>query len=236
MAYGSSQNYGPGCGRCFKLTLLNSYTASPPFFPDTHPSVVVKVTDLGPLSQNGWCSATENKTNPYVASAMYFSFLMWLKHYAVAGAVNTLILILHTPHLRSRIISSPPMKSYTDIRQVSPFLCTTMLSVNHNRLNFSSPTQDFGVWNITYASVSCQEWKGWGDKAAKGSAPNINGCCPADPTVRALFYKFLKCEVPRLRFREANKLPALRIQMGTPYHQIPPRAMRDRCGFLPHSR
>jgi len=42
--------------------------------------------------------------------------------------------------------------------------------------------KDFGVWNITYASVSCKEWKGWGDKAAKGSAPNVNGCCPADPT------------------------------------------------------
>ena len=66
MAFGSSNNYGPGCGRCFKLTLLNSYTGTPPFFPDTHPSVVVKVTDLCPLSENGWCSGTENKTNPYV--------------------------------------------------------------------------------------------------------------------------------------------------------------------------
>lgn len=66
MAFGSSDNYGPGCGRCFKLTLLNSYTGTPPFFPDTHPSVVVKVTDLCPLSENGWCSGTENKTNPYV--------------------------------------------------------------------------------------------------------------------------------------------------------------------------
>ena len=48
------------------MTLLNSYTGTPPFFPDTHPSVVVKVTDLCPLSENGWCSGTENKTNPYV--------------------------------------------------------------------------------------------------------------------------------------------------------------------------
>lgn len=48
------------------MTLLNSYTGTPPFFPDTRPSVVVKVTDLCPLSERGWCSGTENKTNPYV--------------------------------------------------------------------------------------------------------------------------------------------------------------------------
>jgi len=63
MAFGSSNNYGPGCGKCFKLTLLNSYTGTPPFFPDKHPSIVVKVTDLCPLSENGWCSGTENKKN-----------------------------------------------------------------------------------------------------------------------------------------------------------------------------
>lgn len=66
MAFGSSNSYGPGCGRCFNLTLLNSYTGTPPFFPDTHPGIVVKVTDLCPLSKGGWCSGTETKTNPYV--------------------------------------------------------------------------------------------------------------------------------------------------------------------------
>ena len=77
MAFGSSQNYGPGCGRCFQLTLLNSYTASPPFFPNTHPNIVVKITDLCPLSKNGWCSGTEKKTNPYVLlhSVVTSSFL-----------------------------------------------------------------------------------------------------------------------------------------------------------------
>jgi hypothetical protein len=76
MAFGSSRNYGPGCGRCFKLTLLNSYTATPPFFPDTHPSVVIKVTDLCPLSQDGWCSATENKTNPYVPRSLHRGYFV----------------------------------------------------------------------------------------------------------------------------------------------------------------
>ena len=72
MAFGSKNNYGPGCGRCFKLTLLNSYTSVPPFIPSTNPSVVVKVTDLCPLSENGWCSGTEQKKNPCVVVAAFF--------------------------------------------------------------------------------------------------------------------------------------------------------------------
>ncbi|KAF9793165.1 RlpA-like double-psi beta-barrel-protein domain-containing protein-containing protein [Thelephora terrestris] len=136
MAYGSSQNYGPGCGKCFKLTLLNSYTASPPFFPSTHPSIVIKVTDLCPLSENGWCSATENKTNP---SGQYLNF---------------------------------------DLAYPSSAISNNFFPSDEKLYGY----KDFGVWNITYALVSCEEWKGWGDAAAKGSAPNINGCCPANST------------------------------------------------------
>lgn len=63
MSYGSSQAYGPGCGRCFNLTLLNTFLSDPPFFPNVTKSVVVKVTDLCPkLSE--WCSATQGSTNP----------------------------------------------------------------------------------------------------------------------------------------------------------------------------
>jgi len=63
MAFGSSAAYGPGCGRCFNLTLLNTFTSDPPFFPDVTKSVIVKVTDLCPSGGNGWCSATVNKPN-----------------------------------------------------------------------------------------------------------------------------------------------------------------------------
>lgn len=62
-AYGSSTAYGPGCGRCFNITLLNTFTSDPPFFPDVTKSVVIKVTDLCPAGGNGWCSATPSKPN-----------------------------------------------------------------------------------------------------------------------------------------------------------------------------
>ena len=70
-AYGSSNAYGPGCGRCFKITLLNPYTGTPPFFPTETKSIVIKVTDLcpaGPVAGEGWCSARPGQPNPYVHS------------------------------------------------------------------------------------------------------------------------------------------------------------------------
>jgi len=44
---------------------------------------------------------------------------------------------------------------------------------------------DFGVWNISYDSVSCaSQWSGSKDAAALGSVPSLEdgACCPADPT------------------------------------------------------
>jgi hypothetical protein len=64
MAYGSSMSYGPSCGRCFNLTLVNPVVANPPFAPSEVKYIVVKIIDLCPLSQDGWCSATTTKTNP----------------------------------------------------------------------------------------------------------------------------------------------------------------------------
>ncbi|KAH9931086.1 RlpA-like double-psi beta-barrel-protein domain-containing protein-containing protein [Epithele typhae] len=74
-AYGSSTAYGPGCGRCFQITLLNTYTGTPPFFPNVTKSVVIKVTDLCPVGGAGWCSATPDKPNQ---SGQYINFdLAW---------------------------------------------------------------------------------------------------------------------------------------------------------------
>ena len=69
MAFGSSTAYGPSCGRCFALTLLNTFLSDPPFYPDTVKTVVVKVTDLCPLSTTGWCNATASAPNSYVLTA-----------------------------------------------------------------------------------------------------------------------------------------------------------------------
>jgi hypothetical protein len=66
MAFGSSTGYGPACGRCFKLTLLNTFLSDPPFYPSITKSVVVKVTDLCPISKTGWCNATASGPNACV--------------------------------------------------------------------------------------------------------------------------------------------------------------------------
>ncbi|KAG1748974.1 RlpA-like double-psi beta-barrel-protein domain-containing protein-containing protein [Suillus paluster] len=75
MAYGSSTSYGPACGQCFNLTLLNSFLSNPPFYPNVTKSVIIKVTDLCPLSQSGWCNATTHGPN---AGGHYVNFdLAW---------------------------------------------------------------------------------------------------------------------------------------------------------------
>lgn len=66
MAFGSSTAYGPSCGRCFKLTLLNTFLSDPPFYPAVTKSLVVKITDLCPLSKTGWCNATTSGPNASV--------------------------------------------------------------------------------------------------------------------------------------------------------------------------
>jgi len=94
MAFGSSTAYGwsprsanncndltmhkpgPACGRCFNLTLLNTFLSVPPFFPPTPKSVVVKVTDLCPLSTTGWCNATQEGPNMSVLPLLHFANLL----------------------------------------------------------------------------------------------------------------------------------------------------------------
>ncbi len=63
MAFGSNTSYGPSCGRCFKLTLLNTFLSTPPFYPSVTKSLVVKVTDLCPFTKGGWCNGTVSGSN-----------------------------------------------------------------------------------------------------------------------------------------------------------------------------
>ncbi|KAG9316281.1 RlpA-like double-psi beta-barrel-protein domain-containing protein-containing protein [Chiua virens] len=140
MAYGSSTSYGPACGQCFNLTLLDAFTANPPFYPNSTNSVVVKISDLCPLSSKGWCNATTSGPN---AGGAYLNFdLAW------------------------------PSTSIPN----SFFPSDAAL--------YGMPLLDFGVWNISYQSVSCQEWEGYQNQSALGSVADLGytSCCPNDPT------------------------------------------------------
>ncbi|KAH8828577.1 RlpA-like double-psi beta-barrel-protein domain-containing protein-containing protein [Flagelloscypha sp. PMI_526] len=68
MAFGSSNAYGPGCGRCFRLGLVDTWVSDPPYIltdsQRKEKQLVVKVTDLCPMNGNGWCSANASSTNP----------------------------------------------------------------------------------------------------------------------------------------------------------------------------
>ncbi|KAF8441618.1 RlpA-like double-psi beta-barrel-protein domain-containing protein-containing protein [Boletus edulis BED1] len=139
MAYGSSTSYGPACGQCFELTLLDAFTANPRFYPNTTQSVVVKITDLCPLSKSGWCNATSSGPN---AGGGYLNFdLAWPS----------------TSIPNSFFPSDATLYGFTD----------------------------FGVWNVSYQSVSCQEWQGYTNQTALGSVADLGytSCCPNNPVL-----------------------------------------------------
>ena len=139
MAYGSSKSYGPACGRCFELTLINPLVATPPFRPKETKSIVVKITDLCPLSHAGWCNATSAGPN---SAGAYLNF---------------------------------------DLAYPSPAIPKDFFPSDEKLYGY----KDFGVWNISYAFVSCvASWRGSGDSRAQGSLGSLgsSGCCPADPT------------------------------------------------------
>jgi len=126
--------FGPSCGKCMNLTLVNSIYSNPPFYPNPTKSVVVKVTDQCPGP--GLCGATPGNPNSVGA---YLNF---------------------------------------DLAYPSVALKEGWYPSNISEYGYT----DFGVWNVTYETVSCEHWAGWKDKAALGSIPNDVGyvCCPAD--------------------------------------------------------
>jgi len=139
MAYGSSTSYGPACGKCFNLKLLNTFLSDPPFYPPESKSIVIKITDLCPLSSTGWCNATEHGPN---AGGHDLNFDLVWPSVAIPDDFFP---------------SNATLYGYTD----------------------------FGVWNISYETVSCQSnWAGWKDSAALGSVASLGdgACCPVNPT------------------------------------------------------
>ncbi|CAE6447594.1 unnamed protein product [Rhizoctonia solani] len=157
LGYGSdgTVGFGSSCGRCFNLTLLNTFLSTPPFYPNPTKSIVIKVTDLCPaISQ--WCDATESKPNavrPFLSGVT-------LQNQSQTPEEPGSILTLSGPRLRYPKIGSLVM---------SPFMASY---------------KDFGVWNVSYQSVLCVDnWAGGHDPAALGSVNNLGDsvCCPADP-------------------------------------------------------
>ncbi|KAE9411283.1 hypothetical protein BT96DRAFT_961244 [Gymnopus androsaceus JB14] len=138
MAYGSSTAYGPACGKCFNLTLLNTFLSTPPWYPAENPNIVVKVTDLCPLSTAGFCNATTSGPN---SGGHYLNF---------------------------------------DLAYPSTSISNNFFPTNESYYGYS----DFGVWNISYESIDCNDWEGWNNAGALGSVADQSAesvCCPASP-------------------------------------------------------
>jgi hypothetical protein len=60
----------------------------------------------------------------------------------------------------------------------------------YNRRLWIEQKQDFGVWNISYQMVSCQEWEGYSNQTALGSVADLGytSCCPNNPVLFIPFH------------------------------------------------
>ncbi|KAG8970336.1 hypothetical protein FRC03_009609 [Tulasnella sp. 419] len=162
LAYGSTASYGPSCGRCFRLTLLNTFLSDPPFYPEDKHSIMIKVTDRCPGDTH--CGATEGHPN---SAGAYLNF---------------------------------------DLAYPSSAIPDDFFPSNVALYGY----KDFGVWNISYESISCSAWGGWKDQAALGSVPELeNGaCCPAEVSVGHLFVS--------LRLTSKRRAPDRQISLAHP--------------------
>ncbi|EFP84497.2 uncharacterized protein PGTG_10217 [Puccinia graminis f. sp. tritici CRL 75-36-700-3] len=129
---------GPGCGRCFRLTLRSAHGVDPPFVPaDPKPSVVVKIVDKCPSPE--FCAATRTHPNK-IGQQIHF-----------------------------------------DLALPSPALNLSFFPSNVELYGYS----DFGIWNIDYETVSCEEWAGWTNASSLGVERSYPGyeesCCPTNP-------------------------------------------------------
>lgn len=154
LVYGSNTSFGPSCGSCFQLKLVSTPLAAPP-----------PVTDLQVWGDGVYYSDSD----------------------VAAGK---------TPNLVVKIIDLCPGIG-------GPWCNATQLvngTVQGNSLGFDMHfdlawpsaaisksffpgSHDYGVWNVSYQAVSCEEWNGYDDKAALGSDwdQQSSACCPANP-------------------------------------------------------
>ncbi|KDN38694.1 hypothetical protein K437DRAFT_259301 [Tilletiaria anomala UBC 951] len=83
------------------------------------------------------------------------------------------------PHCNATVKGPNALGSYVhfDLAWPSP--------TNAIPANFFPGDHDYGVWNVTYAFVSCQQWAGYNDAAALGSewGQQNSACCPDDPVL-----------------------------------------------------
>ncbi|WAR61577.1 hypothetical protein PtB15_12B267 [Puccinia triticina] len=92
-----------------------------------------------------------------------------------------------------------------DLALPSPALNLSFFPSNPDLYGYS----DFGVWNINYQTVSCEEWTGWSNKTNLGVEPSYPGfeesCCPINPPYTSdLCPKSIKAPPPSSAIRSTG--------------------------------
>ncbi|KNZ62180.1 hypothetical protein VP01_1302g1 [Puccinia sorghi] len=166
---------GPGCGRCFRLTLQAPHfppnSGEPSFtMPDPPPSVVVKIVDKCPSDQ--FCQASRRRPNKVCSPRAHteihrnstFSPPFFLSTHGCPAAALQIGFQIHF-----------------DLALPSPALNQSFFPSDVERFGY----EDFGVWIIDYEAVSCEQWAGWSNRSNLGVETSYPGyedsCCPINP-------------------------------------------------------
>lgn len=155
LVYGSNTSFGPSCGSCFEIRLVSTPLAAPP---PQSPSET--------WGDGIYFSANDVDSGKTPSLVVKVTDLCpgiggpWCNATQLANGTtqgNSLGFDMHF-----------------DLAWPSQAISKSFFPGNH----------DYGVWNVSYQSVSCQNWAGFSDKAALGSDwdQQASACCPNNPS------------------------------------------------------
>ncbi|KAN0062873.1 hypothetical protein ACQY0O_004694 [Thecaphora frezii] len=160
-AYGSNTSFGPSCGLCFELRLVSTPLSPPP----------VADGDDGDTGDRGGGG-----------DGIYFP----LNEVEQGKTPNLVVKITDLcpgaggPWCNATVADDGAMVGNSLGSMVHFDLAWPAKGIPQN---FFPGDHDYGVWNVSYQTVSCDLWKGFGDAAALGSdwAQQDSACCPNNP-------------------------------------------------------
>ncbi|EPQ27195.1 uncharacterized protein PFL1_05118 [Pseudozyma flocculosa PF-1] len=156
LAYGSNTSFAPSCGLCFELRLVSTPLANPPPPPD-------------------------DPDAPWGDGIFY-------PDSAVASGQTPSVVVKITdlcpgaggPWCNATMNPDGTLAGNQLGSLVHFDLAWPSVAIPNS---FFPGDHDYGVWNVSYAAVSCDRWKGNADQGAVGSDWDQQdaACCPRDP-------------------------------------------------------
>jgi len=202
MAYGSSTSYGPACGKCFKLTLLNTFLSNPPFIRRSQSRSSSKWRIYALSLKMAGVMLQCKKTNPCASKAIILTYSHTNWQYPSEAATILILTLYGLPSaipddffpskrvfLRWALVLR---KHYRKLNACVLGYTVSYTCSGRHKQSWYNKDSTSGFRCLEYLVWDCHlpvQLAGWKDAAALGNvtAQEGGGCCPADPTVYFCF-------------------------------------------------